>query len=302
MLDETREFGFCSCCGVKLQLVQKVNVAESESESLKLFTAKTLIKSGHFIKAKELLKEIVREDPTNGEAWQELALVDLKQFIKLKHKMWIPEGLYITGIPNVDLKKAMSFEKVKQRILKEVKALDAYNKAEKLLGNRFQKVFNEVIGQCEVIVNNLLIESNEKIKRINKNNCLLNGYYKRGYGEESSYRFFSYEDEICVQVDLEYFKVFVYGSNIRLSLKNTSAPVMGEIKQLEKQLQFEILYISPTDEIYTTLGNFKKDVKESDYAKEKYKKMLKERNDHGWCLMCGSQKSFFGRCKVCGRK
>ena len=119
-LDETREYGFCSYCGTKIQLVQKVrmihegtvNVGGIKTEQQQIESAKKMIEIGEYGEAKRLLNGIIEYSPDCGDAWLELSIVSAKD-------------TYIPSTPNCITNMSVNF--LKNDISEQIEKSKEYN-------------------------------------------------------------------------------------------------------------------------------------------------------------------------------
>ena len=303
-LDETREYGFCSYCGTKIQLAQKVrmihegtvNVGGIKTEQQQIESAKKMIEIGEYGEAKRLLNGIIEYSPDCGEAWLELSIVSAKD-------VYIPSTSNCTN---------MSVDFLKNDILKQLEKSKEYNIAKKILGYKIDAIIEKIVDQR---ANEIFLNSERRINEIVKNPHILFSYQNRSklyiYNHienpsDASYIFFENRGEVWIKAtfevgsaysygDIRYYKVnSVINSTICAEFKTHDGD--GISKPISKYIEIKILFVDERKNLYTTLGSFSNDGNRRNEIGRSYEKIVNMRKEDRECEICGSSLSFLGKC------
>jgi DNA-directed RNA polymerase subunit RPC12/RpoP len=303
-LDETREYGFCSYCGTKIQLVQKVrmihegtvNVGGIKTEQQQIESAKKMIEIGEYGEAKRLLNGIIEYSPDCGEAWLELSIVSAKD-------VYIPSTSNCTN---------MSVDFLKNDILKQLEKSKEYNIAKKILGYKVDAIIEKIVAQR---ANEIFLNSEKRINEIAKNPHILFGYQNRSklyiYNHienpsDALYIFFENRGEVWIEVTFEHGTAYSYG-DIRYYKANSvnDKTIWAEFKThygdcitkpIPKHIEIKILFVDEEKTLYTTLGNFSNYGNKRNDIGRSYENMINMRRKDRKCEICGETLSFRGKC------
>lgn len=299
-LDETREYGFCSYCGTKIQLVQKVrmmhegtvNVGGIKTEQQQIESAKKMIEIGEYGEAKRLLNGIIEYSPDCGEAWLELSIVSAKD-------------VYIPSTSNCI---NMSVDFLKNDILKQLEKSKEYNIAKKILGYKVDAIIEKIVAQR---ANEIFLNSEKRINEIVKNPHKL---LKYGICSPSGfYHFFLNENKIWIEFefrqssfygdesDVGYYETnLIEKSIISAELRNYwGKSITSAFKVIPRRIRINMLFVDEANNLYTSLGKFTfYPNAEGTDIRNQYKSLLNSRKARRECEICGSSLSFLGKCRA----
>lgn len=304
-LDETREYGFCSYCGTKIQLVQKVrmihegtvNVGGIKTEQQQIETAKKMIEIGEQGEAKRILNSIVRYSPDCGEAWLELTKLIANEdidYVLVRRKERGDWGF--SGDGSVLL--------VKDKLYEWLTKSQEYCMARKLLGNQADIALDPIIKSWDTKIQYCFQKSDNYIRQILAEPMNLNGYSGKS-SDDSPTIFFAYKNKIFYKTIVHiaskpriesayvYYQIDdIVNGNIHMILCNLEKTPKMNVAQY---ITFRIRY-ARENYIYTSLGEFGKDDYSSKIELSQYDNMIKKRQKEGLCIICGSATSLFRNC------
>jgi len=286
-LDDTREFGFCSYCGTKLQVVQKVkvvhegtiNVAGIQNDEQQLNSAKKLIELGEKGKAKELLEKIVTSSPECAEAW--IMLATLKYCRTLAECLGSSIGL--------------NANEGKQKLLNALISSSEMKNAQSILGTN-NAYYNKVIEDYKKTIDEAITNSKNIINKYCNNPQLLSGYgyYDEGY----EYGFFTHNGELYLDTGNIKRVSSISNGTISLELEYTNCFGHNEISPRSKYTTRSILFAN--ENLIIIGGSTNTYCKSSDRASKIENKLLNKiriRKNNFKCIICGADKSLLG-CKA----
>lgn len=290
-IDDTREFGFCSYCGTKLQLVQKVKVVHEgtvnipgiKSENQVLTSAKKMIEIGEKGEAQKLLENLVASSPDCGEAWLGLAYI----------------RRYNLG---VDLSNYLSSNTTPSQITQQI--IDNFTnstemcKARKLMGTEINPIFDKLVASlrknAEEYIAKEQATSKNIINRLCQNINLLDGFFYDTESDGQDKGFFSYNGMMYYYASSKYYTISgVTNNKINLVFDSFEHFSLGRYN-FKESYSIEIHYAT-NNTIYTSHGRMWKSDNTS-YSK-RYEHTQNSRKQRGRCKICGGEKTLFGNCR-----
>lgn len=292
-IDDTREFGFCSYCGTKLQLVQKVKVVHEgtvnipgiKSENQVLASAKKMIEIGEKGEAQKLLENLLVSSPDCGEAWLGLAYI--------KRYNW-----------DVDLSKCLSGNTTPSQITRQI--INNFTnstemcKARKLMGKEIDPICDKLVASLEKNVEDHIakeqVASKNFINKLSQNINLLDGYFYDTEADGQMKEFFLHNGKIYFyQYGTFYVVTEVCANKIYLTFDSFAqfSPYLRH--HTPKNITMEI-YFATNSQLYTSLvpKMWKKTNSNNDSW---YVSIKNNRQQRGRCLICGGEKTLLGRCR-----
>ena len=253
-LDDTREYGFCSYCGTKVQIVQKVrvlhegtvNISGIQSAEQMLSTAKKMLDVGEKGEAKKILQKIVDLYPDCGEAWLGLAYIT-KYHSSVIHFLNSWRGFY------------ESSEIIKNNMINEFVDSPEMRKAQKLLAPQNISLYSELVEKYNCEIRDEILKSQKIINTYKTNFKLLVGFECTIYSE-------SHPDithrirEIDGEVYIDDRKIISITDN-EIKLLKYKTEVEGRFFKKEKQIPlYSTLICAYANDkyLYTNLGTFVK--------------------------------------------
>lgn len=307
-LDETREYGFCSYCGTKIQLVQKVrmmhegtvNVGGIKTEQQQLETARKMIEIGEYSEASRILENIVRYSPDCGEAWLE--------FVRIKSDTPTHNLLKRNDCGDIYIcNKENSVEDLKRYFFEMLKNSYEFRMAHKILGDNAVKYINTLLQTGYRKIEKSYAESEKLISNIENNYSTLIGY--RGHDIfESDMTFFEYDNQVLFYYKFVYYDLkSIKDHNVLLQVRTIGDDIYSHTYSSQRNivnnssktpfLSFDIVFMDK-DGIYTTQGDFRLVEKiVTERESDEYKKLIDKRQRRHRCLFCGGEISFWGNCK-----
>lgn len=194
-LDDTREFGFCSYCGTKLQLVQKVkivhegtvNVAGIKTKENQLETAKKMLDIGEYCEAKKIYEKIVKESPDCGEAWLNLAF--------LKNKVTVSQFLSAPSV--IWHQSERTPEQIGENMISNLLNCSELAKAKKLLDANYNDMIQSVIDRYKKEIRESFNRSQNIINSYKSNLKLLTTFMYDCESDYGAFGFEEYDGNIC---------------------------------------------------------------------------------------------------------
>ena len=280
-LDETREYGFCSYCGTKIQLVQKVrmmhegtvNVRGIKTELQQLETARKMIEIGEYNEAERILKKVVEYSPDCGEAWLELLKIKAESLTLF----WLFQYINDNYGEKVIL-SSVSIPNVVNRFSERLTNSSEYSMAKKILGDQANLVLEALIQRGEQRFKKLFQESDRKIQQVAENPLMLVGYQS---GIDSQYGFFKHNTEILFYMEGLYYCVKSINENvINLEFRNFS----GGAHNVFKYAYIKIAFIDERNNIYSSVQTFHPG---TNNLEEQYIWVINDRMKRRKCPICG---------------
>lgn len=295
-LDETREYGFCSYCGTKIQLVQKVrmmhegtvNIGGIKTEQQQLETARKMIEIGEYSEARRLLENIVRYSPDCGEAWLELIRIksDTPVHNLLKRKNY--GDFHVCTKDN-------SVMDVKTYLCDMLKKSYEFNMAHKILGDNAVQYVNNLLQTGYHKIEKKFAESENIILDI-ENNCFKLIGYQGVDDDKREMTFFEYNNQMLLNYSSVFYDLkYIKNHNVSLQIRSVGNHAFWGPFQMNKYPSFDIVFMTK-DKIYTTVGDFELGESTKEMSNE-YKNMISQRQNKHLCLFCGGEISFWGKCK-----
>lgn len=301
-IDDTREFGFCSYCGTKVQLVQTVKIVHDgmvsisgvKSDEQMLATAKQMIDIGEASEAQKVLEKIVTTSPDCGEAW--LGLAYIKGFMCDNY------GVNITQLSK-SLIANNSLTQIKQQVMSQLITnftnSDEMRRAKKLMGERLCPIYDKLVAtlqkEIDDYVTNYITKeqanSRSIIDKISKNKNLLDGYFYDTESDGQDSAFFLHNYCLYMYYRGAYYIVTDIISN-KICLTFDIFEHRYNSSSIAKNITMEIHYAT-NNEIYTSLGRRWKS-NTSSYA-NRYESTKSNRKRMGKCPVCGAS-TFLGIC------
>lgn len=299
-IDDSREFGFCSYCGAKVQLVQTVkmvhegtvNIPGVKSDEQILASAKKMIDIGENGEAKRLLKKLVETSPDCGEAWLWLA------YIKYYDR-------YYLEWRNDYFSKKASLAEVKEKALSIFEDSSEVEMAKKLLNENdnllLTGVRHFIENKVEKYILDLEKESKEKNNKLYNNWNLLLGFYADVPENPSKEKcFFTYYNRLYLLTDLAYYVITDISDDGIIHCTFDRLACFSKYiydSPVSKYLHLRLGYMSDDELIIEHLGYMIKcGASIIDRMSRLYKNAIYERDKKFVCPICGGKLSLFGDC------
>lgn len=307
-LDETREYGFCSYCGTKIQLVQKVrmihegtvNVGEIKTEQQQLKTARKMIEIGEDSEAERILENIVRYYPDCGEAWLEL--------IRIKSNIPVHNLLKRRNYGDIHVCiKENSADDLKRYFFEMLNNSYEFRMAHKILGDNAVKYINTLLQAGYRKIEKSYAESEKLILDIESNYFKLAGCLGHDMSEHEMI-FFEHNNQVLFYYISGYYDLkSIKDHNVLLQIRTIGTTVYYDSTRSLQQKKvnsggrdpfcsFDIVFMDK-DIIYTTQGDFSLSEKKAKERSDEYKNMINQRENKHRCVFCGGEISFWGNCK-----
>jgi len=278
VVDDSREFGFCSYCGTKIRVENKQeNMINSELE-----ITRKLIDASLWLDAQSKLNDLLKRDPSSVEALIYLAYVecmlrlnDLRYDSTIMNSQAKAEAYLLNCFDNtIEIRKA--------------KALSGTN-----LPTSYQDLKHQYLISATEKFNQLRISTKQFEINIQKDKLLLDGYY---YDEESDGHdkaFFVYNGQLMFYDSGAYYIVnSVNNGIITMTFDSFGSFWPSTMKKRHLQVKIEC-----AGEKRLVLFGYYSFYKQNTSRYEKaYASMLKARKSPFVCNICGGQTGPFG-CK-----
>lgn len=272
--DDSREFGFCSYCGTKLQLVNQVKVSHTYEDTLQaeLEIVKRLLAADLMVDAGNKLDIILRNHPDSIEAN-------------------LYRG-YVKSMFNVDRPMVNGTTKEEKRtyLMQLYEKSDYIVAAKKLMGNHFIPLYFELKNRYEdIIINkfNRLEESTTRfLKEVQQNIQLLEGYCNYHDSDDDS-GFFMHNGQLMHKYYATYYVVNGMVNNT-ISMTLDSIEIFLDSHKYQKHLFSEPIELADDQFIYFRGRKYyrKADNNNLDYL---YQLMKKGRKSIFFCSVCGGE-------------
>lgn len=287
-IDDSREFGFCSYCGTKIQLVQKIKVMHSFENAIDMdfVSVRRLIDAEMYYDAQKKLKEITQKHPDNADAWIFLAYVESIDF---------KNGVFHPYINTIEEEKDYIFNRFDNSI--------GITNAKRLMGNKNSPLYNELKNKYESSVKELFakIETTTKqlIQDLNDNIFLLDGFF---YDEEAdgcnSAFFRSRQNLMCHYRGAYYIVNSVNNGLVSMSFDSYEYYYPNLGYRNERHLSWKIDSMNSNSVHFSGIGPCYRPYRKRDTTGYYigYENMLNSRRERRNCIYCGGKKGLFG-CK-----
>lgn len=296
-IDDSREYGFCSYCGTKVQLVHKLKVVHSfeDTTSMDFESIRKLIDAEMYDDAQKKLEEITQKYPDNVDAWIFLAYVKSIVF-------------------KIDFSRPYmnTHEKARNYILNSFDNSIEMAKAEKLMGSKNNPLYNELkskfddrvkklFDKMETTTKQLETTTKQLIQNLNNNMFLLEGFFYDVEADGHDSAFFKHNGNLmCYYEQMYYIVNSVNNGIISMSFDSYAYYYPNSGVRRNNHLLLKIDSMSSNSIKFSDTGLYWR--KDTSAYRVSYENMIKSRKTRGKCICCGGEKGIFGCKNKCASK